>query len=188
MHRLFDKTYRVQATPLSKGFEKSRSKFTVTPKPKPSSSSKYPFDDDSPLSSPEPEAPQLNSELFSSPVKAAATPTPRKTKTNPHDERITPKPGISVLTPAKGKGESESGRGRGKRPVWDSDEQEFDDGDDDGTVSGPSPPKTMQFHVPQSRLMKTPGWFLSTLYLEFPFEIVFADGRIYSQGGFETYC
>lgn len=165
MHRMLDKTYRVQATPLGKGFEKNRSKFTVTPKP---SGSKYGTGsraaaafDDSPLSSPEPEAPQLNSELFSSPVKGFATPTPRRQRAssshqNQHQprDRITPKPGISVLTPAKS--------GTGKQPVWDSDD-EIDDDDNDHL--GASPPKTMQFHIPQSRLMKTPGLFPSFVCL-----------------------
>lgn len=144
MHHMLDKTYRVQATPLGKGFEKGgRSKFTVTPK-----QSKYAFDD-SPISSPEPEAPQLNSELFSPIKRVTDTPTPGRNRrpSASHLDRITPKPGISVLTPAKG-------GGTGKRPVWDSDD-EFDVNEDDDL--GPSPPKTMQFHVPQSRLMKTPG-------------------------------
>lgn len=145
MHHMLDKTYRVQATPIGKGFDKGgRSKFTVTPK-----QSKYAFDD-SPMSSPEPEAPQLNSELFSPIKRGNATPgTPGRNRrpSTSHLDRITPQPGISVLTPAKG-------GGTGTRPVWDSDD-EFDNNEDDDL--GPSPPKTMQFHIPQSRLMKTPG-------------------------------
>lgn len=151
LHQMLDKTYRVQATPLGKGFYKpgggtnTRSKFNVTPKPA-ASSSRYAFDD-SPISSPEPEAPQLHSEIFSSPIKGVnATPgTSRKRRTSSNRVRGTPKPGTSVLTPAKKYG--------GHQPVWDSD----DDLDDEDF--GPSPPKTMQFHIPQSRLMKTPGAF-----------------------------
>lgn len=144
LHRMLDKTYRVQATPLGKGgFGGGRTKFNVTPKDKPAS--RYPFDD-SPISSPEPEAPQLHEEIFSSPLKAQ---TPgRKPRSTSHS-RVTPKPGISVLTPAK------KSAGKGKRAVWDSDE----DLDDDDDFGGYSPPKTMQFHIPQSRLMKTPGMF-----------------------------
>lgn len=167
MHRMLDKTYRVQATPLGKGFEKTRSKFTATPKLKPSSSR-----DDSPLSSPEPEAPQLNSELFSSPVKGHATPTPRRNRRpssthrqQQHSSRITPKPGVSVLTPAKGKG--------GKQPVWDSDD-EF--GDED--IGGPSPPKTMQFHIPQSRLMKTPGMSFFSCHVGFVLTVLCSQGSV----------
>lgn len=149
LHHVLDKTYRVQATPLGKGFyhpgdgTNTRSKFNVTPRPT-TSIPRYAFDD-SPISSPEPEAPQLHSEIFSSPIKGVnATPgTSRKRRTSSNRIRGTPKPGTSVLTPAKKYG--------GHQPVWDSD----DDLDDEDF--GPSPPKTMQFHIPQSRLMKTPG-------------------------------
>ncbi|KAL4915087.1 DASH complex subunit Ask1-domain-containing protein [Aspergillus aurantiobrunneus] len=139
MHHLNDRTYRVQATPLGKGYDAARSRFTVTPKP--SSATKYAFED-SPMSSPEPEAPQLNSELFSSPLKPQTPGTSRKARPSGNRPRGTPKPGTSVLTPAKG-----------KRGEWDSDEDQFDEDDELGL----SPPKTMQFHIPQSRLMKTPA-------------------------------
>ena len=76
-----------------------------------------------------PVAPQLHAEIFSSPAKTK----PRM-------------PGVSVLTPAKPKGDTGKG-------IWDSDD-EFDDDDDNAFGS---PPKTMQFHIPQSRLLKTPG-------------------------------
>lgn len=80
-------------------------------------------------------------------------------------------PGVSVLTPAKGldglgKGGAggaggvgkATGLGRGGRnDIWDSDS------DDDGLPEGMSPPKTMQFYIPQSKLLKTPGT------LTFPF-------------------
>lgn len=148
MHRLQDKTYRVQATPLGKGYSGggSRPKFTATPKPS-TSKSKYAFDE-SPLSSPEPEAPQLHAEIFSSPLKARTPGTGRKRRTSSNHLRVTPQPGLSVLTPAKGGGRYQSG--------FDSDE---DYGVDDDEDLGPSPPKTMQFHIPQSRLMRTPGQF-----------------------------
>ncbi|KAE8167316.1 DASH complex subunit Ask1-domain-containing protein [Aspergillus tamarii] len=139
LHRLQDKTYRVQATPLGKDYGAGRSKFTITPKP---SASKQGYDD-SPISSPEPEAPQLHAEIFSSPLKTPGT--NRKRRTSSH-LRVTPKPGISVLTPVKSGGTN--------RPVWDSDD-DFDNDEDEDL--GPSPPKTMQFHIPQSRLMKTPA-------------------------------
>jgi DASH complex subunit ASK1 len=145
MHHLLDKTYRVQATPLGKGYDSTRSRFAVTPKP--SSAANYAFDD-SPISSPEPEAPQLNSELFSSPLKPQTPHTGRKRRPSANRPRVTPKPGTSVLTPAKG--------GLNKRSDWDSDDESFGDVDDEDDL-GLSPPKTMQFHIPQSRLMKTPG-------------------------------
>ncbi|KAL4970215.1 DASH complex subunit Ask1-domain-containing protein [Aspergillus stella-maris] len=143
MHRFADRTYRVQATPLGKGKGATYNpKFTATPQTK--SATKYAFDD-SPMSSPEPEAPQLNSELFSSPLKPQTPGTGRK----PSRPRGPPKPGTSVLTPAKG------GGGFGKRSEWDSDDDDDQFNDDDDL--GYSPPKTMQFHIPQSRLMKTPA-------------------------------
>ncbi|KAL4950821.1 DASH complex subunit Ask1-domain-containing protein [Aspergillus filifer] len=142
MHRFADRTYRVQATPLGKGKGATYNpNFTVTPQTK--SATKYAFED-SPMSSPEPEAPQLNSELFSSPLKPRTPGTGRK----PSRPRGPPKPGTSVLTPARG------GGGFGKRSEWDSDD---DDQFNDDDNLGYSPPKTMQFHIPQSRLMKTPA-------------------------------
>lgn len=155
LHQMLDKTYRVQATPLGKGFRNAgegtntRPKFNVTPNAAPSSS--RPRYDDSPMSSPEPEAPQMHSEIFSSPIRGVnATPgTARKRRTSNSRLRSTPQPGTSVLTPAKGKGSH--------RPAWDSDEDDLDED------FGPSPPKTMQFHIPQSRLMKTPGEFTNSI-------------------------
>ncbi|KAJ5127126.1 hypothetical protein N7448_007905 [Penicillium atrosanguineum] len=147
LHQVLDKTYRVQATPLGKGFKNvgggtaTRSQFNITPKPA-TSTSRFGYDN-SPMSSPELEKPQMHSEVFSSPIKGVNTPgTNRKRRTSSNRTRGTPKPGTSVLTPAKPNIHDS---------VWDSD----DDLDDEDF--GPSPPKTMQFHIPQSRLMKTPG-------------------------------
>lgn len=179
MHRMQDKTYRVQATPLG------RSKYTITPKPassftpKPNTSTRDDDDD----SSPEPEAPKLHEEIFSSPIKGVSdtpattrkrryngTPISRTPASASRPGRTpgsgpgrtpgsgpasrtgsrpgllrTPQPGTSVLTPAKGKGKS----------ALDDFDDSFDiDLDDTDSFS---PPKTMQFHIPQSRLMKTPG-------------------------------
>ncbi|KAL4738037.1 DASH complex subunit Ask1-domain-containing protein [Aspergillus similis] len=146
MHHFGDKTYRVQATPMGKAYDPSRSRFAVTPNVA-SSAKKYAFED-SPISSPEPEAPQLNSELFSSPLKPQTPGTGRRGRPDANRSRAPPKPGTSVLTPAKG--------GFGKRSEWDSDDEQFTYDDDDNEL-GLSPPKTMQFHIPQSRLMKTPA-------------------------------
>lgn len=158
MHRMPDKTYRVQATPLGKGYSAAsggdgRSKFTVTPKAKPTA--KYTYDD-SPISSPEPEAPQLHEEIFSSPIKGnyntPGTDRKRRFALPSTNHLHTPQPGTSVLTPAKGSVAD------GKRPAWDSDDDDDDGfGGADFGNDGFSPPKTMQFHIPQSRLMKTPG-------------------------------
>jgi DASH complex subunit ASK1 len=140
LHRVLDKTYRVQATPLAKGF--SRAKLNITT-PRTKSSSRYLFDD-SPISSPEMEAPKLHEEIFASPIKIGGSDTIRKRRTS--SKAITPKPGISVLTPGK--------KLIRKSTVWDSDDDEDDLNDNE---FGLSPPKTMQFHIPQNRLIRSPG-------------------------------
>ncbi|KAI4162283.1 MAG: hypothetical protein LQ342_004152 [Letrouitia transgressa] len=103
-------------------------------------------------SSPMVPAPELHAEIFGSPAQR---------------RRI---PGVSVLTPAKGKtpkmqtkerDEEDVGGGAGEweergmirkgRDVWDSDE------DSEEGFAGMSPPKTIQFHVPQTRLLRTPA-------------------------------
>ena len=60
-----------------------------------------------------------------------------------------------MLTPARGRTHSaaESGKRGKQQQMWDSDS---DDGEDAMGV-GMSPPKTMQFHVPQPRLLRTPA-------------------------------
>ena len=72
---------------------------------------------------------------------------------------------MSVLTPARTTTAAKGGQADGtpaaaKAPatgmgmgddLWDSDEEV------EGTGIGMSPPKTMQFHVPASRLVRTPG-------------------------------
>ncbi|KAL1955560.1 hypothetical protein VTO42DRAFT_8439 [Malbranchea cinnamomea] len=126
LHRVLDKTYRIQATPLATT-TKTKNQF-----------------DDSPLSSPELEAPRLNAELFSPSVVKRGGRTPK-----PKRDRSPPKPGFSVLTPAKTRGQ--------KPAAWDSDDDLDDDSADPTVFFGHSPPKTMRFHVPQSRLMKTPA-------------------------------
>jgi DASH complex subunit ASK1 len=158
LHHVLDKTYRVQATPLSKGYKPT--KFSVsTPKEK-TIESKYAYDD-SPLSSPELEAPKLRSEIFSYRGGQTATPgTNRKgARRSPQKrERSTPKPGVSVLTPAKPRF-SLVGNKKMTTGGWESDNEDFDayDPEDTAAALGFSPPKTMQFHIPHSRLMKTPG-------------------------------
>lgn len=94
------------------------------------------------MSSPEMAAPQLRSDLFS-PEKARTRTTPRT-------------PGISVQTPGRdaatstGRALFSTTRDTTTRTLWASDS----DSDEDGAFS---PPKTMQFHVPQSRLLQTPA-------------------------------
>ena len=137
LHRILDKNYRIQATPHSQAHLPRHGADLRTPV----TGRRVPADelDSSPIM----EAPQLRAELFNSPAK----------------NRPPRVPGVSVLTPAKKKpAESEEGgefrnHGKAKAKVWDSDSED----DDDGLPEGMSPPKTMQFHIPQSKLLRTPG-------------------------------
>jgi DASH complex subunit ASK1 len=152
LHRVLDKTYRVQATPLTS--RKTYNRSTTTPK----TATKHKYGTatgySSPESSPEIEVPKLHEEIFSSPIKFEGLNRFRHGDSPSKPSGRTPKPGLSVLTPGKKKPAlSRGGRGGG----WDSDDDD-DDLDDDEMFG--SPPKTMQFHVPQSRLLKTPGIYL----------------------------
>lgn len=131
LHRVLDKNYRIQATPLAARKEKK------TPSNKPSWR-----DNASPMSSPPEAAPQLHAEIFSSPI--------RKQYNAPRT------PGVSVQTPAKGKAKETASKFSKKDEIsWESDSDE----DAEGVYRelGMSPPKTIQFNLPQSRLLQTPG-------------------------------
>ncbi|KXT15597.1 hypothetical protein AC579_9945 [Pseudocercospora musae] len=147
MHRVLDKNYRIQATPMTQRSQRHAPAARATP----STATKQSAWDDSPQSSPEISAPQLRSDLFS-PAKGA----PRT-------------PGLSILTPANKKtGPPPPTTSTGKQLFSAQDKAYtatrdrtrashiFDDSDDDD-LAELSPPKTMQFHVPQSRLTQTPA-------------------------------
>jgi hypothetical protein len=147
LHRVLDRNYRVQATPLTTSRYTNRlphldTLATPTTAAR-NRTAQLLAADDSILSSPEPAAPELHAEIFSSPQR-------KPTRT----------PGISVLTPAANR------RTKNKTPIksaaslWDDTD---DDLDDDLDAFGQSPPKTMQFHIPQRRLLKTPGTYLALL-------------------------
>ncbi|KAG9741425.1 hypothetical protein KCU75_g15889, partial [Aureobasidium melanogenum] len=147
MHRIMDRNFRIQATPHT-----ARKQFRPTTSDTPATAQQNQtqtrtrnlFADSSPMSSPEMAAPQLRSDLFS-PQKS-----PRKTLQAPHT------PGISVQTPGRdlmtstGRALFTDTKDRTTRTLWDQES----DSDDDFSIS---PPKTMQFHIPQSRLMQTPA-------------------------------
>lgn len=155
LHRLLDKNYRVQATPHKNVVPilRARGRSPVKVGEGEEDRTRRALWQDSPMSSPEMAVPKLRSDLYMSPVRlrqnraGAASGAPRT-------------PGVSVQTPttlrktrdifaeAKGKGLSTN-----KKPkdeiTWDSD-----DDDDFGAMS---PPKTIQFVLPPSKLMQTPG-------------------------------
>jgi len=152
MHRgVLDKNYRIQTTPHTQR-RKQQQQQQYSAKPTPVTATKTQPWDDSPDSSPAIAAPQLRSDLFS-PVKGPRT------------------PGISVLTPARGKTAAYQAptTSTGRR-LFSPDDKAYastnrtrasnifsDEESDDDDELDMSPPKTMQFHVPQSRLMQTPA-------------------------------
>ncbi|EKD15471.1 DASH complex subunit Ask1 [Drepanopeziza brunnea f. sp. 'multigermtubi' MB_m1] len=134
LHRVLDKNYRIQATPHTTRKEQK------TPSKKPSWR-----DNTSPMSSPPVAAPQLHAEIFESPI--------RKLYSRPNAPRT---PGISVQTPARGKARDAHVKPPKKDEIsWESDSDE----DAEGVYRelGMSPPKTIQFSLPQSRLLQTPA-------------------------------
>jgi DASH complex subunit ASK1 len=145
MHRVLDKNYRIQATPLT---QRKQAK-PVQSKATPATASKAAPWDDSPQSSPEISAPQLRSDFFS-PAKTA----PRT-------------PGLSVMASARKVGVPAPTTSTGRQLFSPQDKSYAatrdrtytfdDDSDEDDDLAEMSPPKTMQFHVPQSRLLQTPA-------------------------------
>lgn len=129
LHTVLDKNYRIQATPLADNRTRRAARTPIT-------ANRGRLDstlESSPLAPPE-----LHAEVFDSPVR-------REITQNLNQQRT---PGVSVLTPGRRKAR--------ERDVWDSDDDEIID-EATGMPYGASPPKTMQFHVPQSRLLKTPA-------------------------------
>jgi DASH complex subunit ASK1 len=68
-----------------------------------------------------------------------------------------------VQTPARGGGKLKAYK---DEITWESDSDE--DGDGIYAELGMSPPKTMTFAVPQSRLLRTPGMFFQPYWLTWP--------------------
>ncbi|KAK0275952.1 DASH complex subunit ask1 [Friedmanniomyces endolithicus] len=149
LHRVLDKNYRVQATPHTQRRQPRQT--AAKPTPATATATRTMPWSDSPDSSPAVAAPQLRSDLFS-PAKASRT------------------AGISVMTPARGKpGRPAPTTSTGRRLFSPQDKAYAasrsrasaifanDESDEDDDSDLMSPPKTMQFHVPQSRLMQTPA-------------------------------
>jgi DASH complex subunit ASK1 len=91
------------------------------------------------MSSPPVAAPQLRSEIFSSPVRQQ------------YNRANAPRtPSVSIHTPAKAEAKAKK-----DEISWESDSDQ--DADDVYKELGMSPPKTIQFAIPPSRLLQTPG-------------------------------
>lgn len=171
LHRVLDKNYRIQATPHKPtGVSPIKWKVTEKAQDKGKLPARY---DDSPMSSPEMAIPTLRSAAFMSPVKfpggrsrpVAASGAPRT-------------PGVSVQTPANAKKtkdvyakQNSERRGRQQDEItWESDEE------DDDMYGGMSPPKTIQFALPPSKLLQTPGKFPSIATIS-PTMLTFGSAR-----------
>ncbi|KAM0472391.1 hypothetical protein ACHAPX_008820 [Trichoderma viride] len=148
LHRVLDKSYRLQATP-----HKSAIRISPLKGKQPELQPRRNAWQDSPLSSPEIAIPKLRSEAFMSPYKTnarqrlvAATQAPRT-------------PGVSVQTPATAKKTRDvfvaEGGGVAAGSKRKADEINWESDDDDNL--GMSPPKTIQFALPPSKLLQTPA-------------------------------
>ncbi|KAI1361797.1 DASH complex subunit Ask1-domain-containing protein [Xylaria arbuscula] len=168
LHRVLDKNYRLQATPLKSVPLHGRTRGRSPPKRGPGIEEE-PEEDrtrralwaESPMSSPEIAAPKLRSDLYMSPLK-----TRQRQQRNRSMDNGPRTPGVSVQTPATARKtrdifaevrsqEQKKGKGKERDEItWESDE---DDIDDDSVFGGMSPPKTIQFALPPSKLMQTPA-------------------------------
>jgi DASH complex subunit ASK1 len=156
LHRALDKTYRLQATPMGKTAPPSRYRSTMTaatPKQPPTTSAADPFDfDSSPMSSPglEPTMHRLaQMRMGTPPTLLATTRTPGTKKLfttaiNPTTTVATnPTATTTTTTNTMGK--------------YSIDDLLLDDSDDDDVSFLMSPPKTIQFSMPRSKLLATPA-------------------------------
>ncbi|KAI0165672.1 DASH complex subunit Ask1-domain-containing protein [Xylariaceae sp. FL1272] len=153
LHRVLDKNYRLQATPHQSALSpirprgRSRSPTKAGNHEAEEDRTRRALWADSPMSSPEMAVPKLRSDLYS-PVKPRGRSGPRT-------------PGVSVQTPVTSKKrdifaevrDDDKGKGKARDEITWSD----DDDDDTGMFGGMSPPKTIQFALPPSKLMQTPA-------------------------------
>ncbi|OAA54814.1 dash complex subunit [Niveomyces insectorum RCEF 264] len=197
LHRVLDKTYRIQATPhknTARGISPMRLRVTdhqrsttttttatTTAKAAEASEQKTraAWQESSPMSSPEMAVPKLRSAAFLSPVRAAyrnkltaAVGGPRtpgvsvQTPVRKRTQDVTfadidptgttqPKAGETAAAAAAAAATAAAG-GRAKR---DPDEITWESSDEDGDdlYGGISPPKTISFALPPSKLLQTPA-------------------------------
>lgn len=148
LHRMLDKNYRLQATPHKPALR-------ISPAKGKEKSKEAPAWQDSPMSSPEMAVPTLRSEAFMSPFKSNAR---QRLVTATQGPRT---PGVSVQTPNTGK-KSRDVFAADDSTISDTRQRyeidyESDEGEDDDLYAGMSPPKTIQFALPPSKLLQTPG-------------------------------
>ena len=167
LHRVLEKNYRIQATPHKPTARGTPVRSAATAAAGQRERTAW---QDSPASSPEMAIPKLRSEAFMSPYKSfaassrggASSGAAGRQRSTPAASRGPRTPGVSVQTPMSKKTRQAladgSIKGKEKYEIdWESDE------DDDDLYGGISPPKTIQFALPPSKLLQTPGTsFLSS--------------------------
>ncbi|KAJ4405564.1 hypothetical protein N0V85_004645 [Neurospora sp. IMI 360204] len=182
LHRMPDRNYRVGATP-HKGHQASgvspikwkvtEKKPLLDPKSKGKAKEDRPLWQDSFMSSPEMEVPQLRSAAFMSPIRSAYRGNTRAAAAA-YAARTAPRtPGLSVQTPMAGRKTKDvfsvnaaNATNAGKTPIPKGTVEakkrylEEIDGESDSEqdpFGGMSPPKTIQFALPPSKLLQTPA-------------------------------
>ncbi|KAL2170315.1 hypothetical protein VTG60DRAFT_4994 [Thermothelomyces hinnuleus] len=173
LHRVAEKNYRIAVTPhKGAGISPVRWKVdklataTTTTTPGKGKERQRPIWEASPTSSPEMAVPQLRSAAFMSPVRAAY-----KGKASAAAAAAASKgprtPGVSVQTPATGrktkdvfagkKGEAAATTTTAGAGVSGKYDDEITWESDSDGLGGMSPPKTIQFALPPSKLLQTPA-------------------------------
>lgn len=176
LHRVLEKNYRIQATPHKPAAKGTPVRGAAAAAASQRERASW---QDSPASSPEMAIPKLRSEAFMSPYKSisaagragagasgsGSTAAAGSSSAAGGRQRFAPAasqgprtPGVSVQTPMSRKTRQAFAEGslKGKEKYeidWDSDE------DDDDLYGGMSPPKTIQFALPPSKLLQTPGMY-----------------------------
>ncbi|RDA88092.1 hypothetical protein CP532_5275 [Ophiocordyceps camponoti-leonardi (nom. inval.)] len=143
LHRVLDKNYRLQATPHKPPYRISPLKRADDGK---TTTQAW---QDSPMSSPEMAVPTLRSEAFMSPLKTNARQRLAAAARGPRT------PGLSVQTPVAAA--SRDALADQRRPQYEIDWESDGEGDDEDLYAGMSPPKTIQFALPPSKLLQTPA-------------------------------
>lgn len=141
LHRVLDKNWRIQATPHSTARlphntrhpygEEQQTPAWQPQRQRGAASQNVDLD-----SSPAAPAPELHSEIFT-PARKART------------------PGVSVLTPTRRPRKDSAPSAQ--KPHDSTQDLDWDSDEEEAGMRDFSPPKTIQFHVPQSRLVRTPG-------------------------------
>ncbi|KAL1883792.1 hypothetical protein VTK73DRAFT_8328 [Phialemonium thermophilum] len=167
LHRVLDKNYRLLATPLKgAGTGVSPIRWRVAEKKdgdtragsKGHEKANMPVWQDSPLSSPEMEVPKLRSAAFLSPVKGSDGNRYRDRLAAARAATAAPTPGVSVQTPATGRKTRDVFQRTPARTTGrETDEITWESDSDEDIYAGLSPPKTINFALPPSKLLQTPA-------------------------------